>query len=106
MFLADISADSDILGQGYQPPIPILIFSLSQYSGNIRSKGRYRPLFQYLADTKIADTDIADTDIAYTDIANTDIADTDIADGDIAISVSAVLVLVLSKFNSILCGLY
>ena len=65
MFLADISADTDIFGHIYRPPIPIPIFSLSQYLANIRSEGRYKPIFwpisrifnRYLADTDIADTD-------------------------------------------------
>ena len=72
MFLADIFADTDtdILGQRYRPPIPIPIFSLSRYLANIRSKGRYKPIFwpisgifnRYLADTDIADIYLADTD--------------------------------------------
>ena len=58
IYLAD--TDTDILKQIYQPPIPI--FSLSRYLADIRSKGRYKPIFwpisrnfnRYFADTDIA----------------------------------------------------
>jgi hypothetical protein len=71
MFLADISADTDILGQRYRPPIPIPIFYISRYLADNRSKGRYKPICwpisrifnRYLADTDIADIYLADTDM-------------------------------------------
>ena len=66
MFLDDISADTDILKQRYQPQIPIPIFSISRYLADTRSKGWYKPIFwqisrichRYLADTDIADIDM------------------------------------------------
>jgi hypothetical protein len=92
MFLADISADTDtdILGQRYRPPIPILIFSLSRYLADNRSKGRYKPIFwpisrpilsryrysRYLSSRYQYRYRYADTDIQFTDT-------------DISVSVSA-----------------